>query len=300
MSSKSTVLEIKNLTRSYGKIRGIENISLNLNKAEIFGFLGPNGAGKTTTINMLLNFMKPSSGSIEIFGLNNQEHGIEIRARIGYLAGDMALEGGLTGWQQLEYLGNIRGNYNYEYISELANRLSCDLSRKIKTLSRGNRQKVGLISALMHRPELLILDEPTSGLDPIMQSEFNKIILEHKKAGGTAFISSHVLSEVQELCDRVAFIREGKLIANKPLKDIIKGAPKHIKIISSDSSELKKIDNLKLIKNTQIKGSVLNGVYSDNINYLLSAISKFKIDDISIFDADLESIFMEYYEEASV
>lgn len=298
--SKITVLNLKNLTKSYGKFRGVEDISLSLNKGEILGFLGPNGAGKTTTINMLLNFMKPDSGYIEIFGLSNQDHGLETRARIGYLAGDMSLDGRMTGWQQLEYLGNIRGVFNHEYISGLADRLSCDLTRKIKNLSRGNKQKVGLISALMHQPELLILDEPTSGLDPIVQAEFNKIILEHKSEGGAAFISSHVLSEVQELCDKVAFIREGKLIANKPLKDIIKGAPKNIRLSVENLTAIKQIQDLQIIKNIHTDGTVLTGIYDDDINLLLSKLSRFKLDDISILDADLEAIFMQYYEDTDV
>ena len=297
---KKPVIKLKNLTKSYGKNRGVENISLSLDEGEVFGFLGPNGAGKTTTISMLVNLMKQTSGSIEIFGLNNQEYGTEIRSRIGYLAADTALDKGLTGRQQLEYFGNLRGDYDAVHVDELANRLNCDLTRKIKTLSRGNRQKVGLIAALMHRPELLILDEPTSGLDPIIQAEFNKIILEHKTSGKTAFISSHVLSEVQELCDKVVFIREGRLIANKPLKDIVRSAAKHIRMVAPNTIIVNKIKNLGLIKNTHINGLTLSGLYDGEINSLLTGLAQFKLTDLSISDADLETVFMQYYEAKNV
>ena len=200
----TAVIELKNLTKNYGKNRGVSDVTLVVPEGSVFGFLGPNGAGKTTTISMLVDLIRPTSGTVKIFGQDNREHSVENRQKIGFLAGDMAMDNALTGWQQLEYLANLRGGLNRQHAGELAERLKCDLNRKFKTLSSGNRQKIGLIAALMHDPELLIFDEPTSGLDPITQAEFNKIVLEHKAAGKTAFISSHMLSEVQEICDSVA------------------------------------------------------------------------------------------------
>ena len=176
----TAVIELKKLTKNYGTNRGISDVTLTVPKGSVFGFLGPNGAGKTTTISMLMDLIRPTSGTVKIFGLDNREHSVETRQKIGFLAGDMAMDNALTGWQQLEYLANLRGGLNRQRVTELAKRLKCDLNRKFKTLSSGNRQKIGLIAALMNDPELLIFDEPTSGLDPITQAEFNKIVLEHK------------------------------------------------------------------------------------------------------------------------
>lgn len=291
------VIELKNLTKHYGSVIGIEHVSLKVEQGSIFGFLGPNGAGKTTTISMLVNLIKPTSGSINVFGLNNQTHGQEIRARFGFLAGDMALDRGLTGHQQLEYLGNLRGSFDKKYVHQLAERLDCNLKRKFKTLSRGNKQKVGLIAALMNKPELLILDEPTSGLDPLIQAEFNKIILEHKTQGGTVFVSSHILSEVQEICDRVAFVRAGKIIADKPLVEITKNAPKQVRIVSKDSKLKAAIKSLAGVHSFKSSGSVLSFSYQGDLARLLKVITAHKIEDVAIEDVELEEIFMKFYEK---
>jgi ABC-2 type transport system ATP-binding protein len=224
----SPVIEIKNVTKMYGNAVGVKDISLDIEPGAIFGFLGPNGAGKTTTISMVVDLIRPTSGNINVFGLDSADNSLEIRKRIGYLAGDFALDRGLTGWEQLEYFGNLRGNFDKKYVRELAQRFDCNLNKKFKALSRGNKQKVGLISALMHKPELLILDEPTSGLDPLVQAEFNKVIRERQKEGKTTFMSSHILGEVQEICDRVAFIREGRLIDIKSMVDLAEGLPREV------------------------------------------------------------------------
>lgn len=300
MSAKTIqpALQLKKLTKYYGKYRGAENISLSVQPGSVFGFLGPNGAGKTTTISMIMGLLKATSGSVALFGKNNDEHAIENRARVGYLAGDMALDGSLTGWQELEYLSRLRGNFDKKYIEELAVRLQCDLTRKIKTLSRGNAQKVGLIAALMHRPDLLILDEPTSGLDPLIQAEFNEIIQEHKKAGKSAFISSHVLSEVQQICDEVGFIKEGNLIATKPLKFILRSAPKRVKIslkgrVTADFTKLPGATNIQRLEN------VVSFSFSGNIAQLVKYVSTLAIDDVAITEADLEAVFMSLYEQGA-
>ncbi len=290
------VIEFKNLSKHFGSVKAVDRLTLQVDTGSIFGFLGPNGAGKTTTISMMVNLTRPTSGEISIFGLNNQIDGRQIRARLGYLAGDMALDRGLSGMQQLEYLGNLRGKFDKKYVHELATRLDCKLNRKFKTLSRGNKQKVGLIAALMNRPELLILDEPTSGLDPLIQAEFNKIILEHKSKGGTVFISSHILGEVQETCDQVAFIRSGKLILNKPLLEVTKGMPKEIRIISKDKSLKATIRLLKGIQKLKSAGPVISFTYQGDLHALLNVLSKHKIEDLVIQDADLEEIFMQYFE----
>lgn len=289
------VIEFKNVTKMYGADRGVIDVSLKVSKGTIFGFLGPNGAGKTTSISLLIDLIRPTKGQIKILGMDSQQDSVEIRKKIGFLAGDIALDGGLTGWQQLEYFGNLRGKFDKKYVAELAERLNCDLTRKFKKLSRGNKQKVGLIAALMHKPEILILDEPTSGLDPLIQAEFNKIILEYKKAGKTAFISSHILSEIQEICDQVAFIRDGKVIAENSMMELAAGLPREVKIISKDKKllpNLKKLDGFEL--NTKPDG-MISATFAGDVNKLLAVLANHKVESLHMHDADLESVFMNYY-----
>ncbi len=278
------------------RVWGVTDISLRVPQGAVFGFLGPNGAGKTTTISMLVNLTHPSRGMIKIFGKDNEQYGLKNRARIGYLAGDMALDKGLSGWQQLEYFGNLRGSFDAAYVRELAARLDCTLHNKIKNLSRGNRQKIGLIAALMHRPELLILDEPTSGLDPLIQAEFNKIILEHQKEGKTTFISSHVLSEVQELCDELAIIREGKIAAHTTLKEIVASAPRIVRL-STDGSyhPAQLVAGLKGVTNLVRHDHSVSFGFTGDVNELLGCLTKRKLRTVVIQNAELEDIFMGFY-----
>lgn len=290
------VIQLTSVTKTYGTNRGVTDISLTVPEGSIYGFLGPNGAGKTTTISMLVGLTHPTNGNIRIFGQDNDLDGLENRKRIGFLAGDMALDKTLTGWQQLEYLGHIRGNFDAAYVRELAGRLSSDLHKKIKSLSRGNRQKIGLIAALMHQPDLLILDEPTSGLDPLIQAEFNKIILEHKAQGKTTFISSHVLSEVQELCDEVAIIREGVIVTHKSMQEIIDAAPRVVTISSDRPHQLDDLTkNLSGCSNLSHKERLLSFNFSGDINELIKHLSKKSIRSLTIEDTDLEQIFIGYY-----
>ncbi len=298
----SPVIELKGLTKRYpgSSVDALHDVSLKVQPGQIFGFLGPNGAGKSTAITMLVNLMRPTAGSIKIFGKNDEgAESLAIRREIGYLTGDMALDKSLTGWQQLEYIGNLRGDFNKTYVHELARRLDSDLTKKIKSLSRGNRQKIGLIAALMHKPKLLILDEPTSGLDPLIQIEFNNILLENKKTGGTAFISSHVLSEVQELCDQVAIIRKGKLVANKPLIEIVSEAPKHVRFTSSAKNPTEFVKGLKGVSQLKTDGGV-SFMYKGSADQLVKALAKTPLNDLKITDTDLEEIFRKYYEGDNV
>jgi ABC-2 type transport system ATP-binding protein len=292
------VIQLNGVTKTYGASRGVTDISLQVPEGSIYGFLGPNGAGKTTTISMLVNLTHPSSGSITVFGEDNETSGLQNRKRIGFLAGDMALDKALTGWQQLEYFGHLRGNFDDVYVRELATRLHADLHKKIKSLSRGNRQKIGLIAALMHQPDLLILDEPTSGLDPLVQAEFNKIILEHKEQGKTTFISSHVLSEVQELCDQVAIIREGKIITHKSMQEIIDTAPRVVTISSDHPHDLDDITKgLHGVSNLKHKDRAIIFNFSGDMNELIKRLGKKPISNLTIEDTDLEQIFISYYQD---
>lgn len=288
-------IELNNLTKSYGTARGIKKINLSLESGRILGFLGPNGAGKSTTINVLLDFIRPTSGSAQIFGLDVQHDSVEIHRRVGFLAGDMATDSNLTGWQQLEYFGWLRGNFDKRYIGSLAKRLDCDLNRKIKTLSRGNKQKVGLIASLMHKPDLLIFDEPTSGLDPLIQAEFNKILREHKQAGGSSFISSHVLGEIQEICDEVAFIREGRLVDIKPIEVIAKNLPRNIKVATKSKDLLNRLTRFTGLSVAEKKDDVIQGTFSGDTNKLLRLLAGYTVESFSLSDVDLETVFIKYY-----
>src|SRR5437588_3259824 len=206
------VIHTEKLTKSYGSHRGIIDVDLEVQAGEVFGFLGPNGAGKTTTIRTILDLIRPTSGRAYVFGIESSSDPIAIHKRLGYIPGEFTLYDRLTGGQTLTYFGNLRGGVDKAYQAELVKRFDIDPSRRFKELSKGNKQKVGLVIALQHRPELLVLDEPTSGLDPLVQQAFYALVREAKAEGRTVFLSSHILSEVERTCDRVAIIREGRLI----------------------------------------------------------------------------------------
>jgi len=208
----TAIIQIEKLTKTYGSHRGVVEIDLEVNEGEAFGFLGPNGAGKTTTIRTLLDHLRPTSGRALVFGIETTVDPVSIHRRVGYLPGEFTLYDKLTGGQTIEYFANLRGGVDAAYQADLIARLDVDPSRKFKEYSKGNKQKIGLVVALQHRPDLLMLDEPTSGLDPLVQQTFYEIIREAKAEGRTIFLSSHILSEVEKTCDRVAIIREGQLV----------------------------------------------------------------------------------------
>src|SRR5437588_1109220 len=208
----TAIIEVEGLTKSYGSKRGITNVSFQVEEGEVFGFLGPNGAGKTTTIRLLMALLRADAGTARIAGLDCWRQSVEIKRLIGYLPAEPSLDPGMTGGQILEYFGHLRGGVDQAYLKQLIARLDLDPSRKFRQYSSGNKRKVVLIQAFMHRPRLLILDEPTSGLDPINQQEFNHMVIEAREAGQTVFLSSHILTEVEQTCNRVGIIREGQLV----------------------------------------------------------------------------------------
>ncbi len=291
-----SVLVLDGVTKSYGKSRGIEDVSLEITKGEVFGFLGPNGAGKSTTINVILDLLYANEGTISIFGMDSHKDSVDIRKRIGYLSGDMATDPSLTGKQYLAFAASVHGNVDTQYVNELLKRLRCETNKKIKSLSRGNRQKIGLVAALMHDPELLILDEPTSGLDPLVQAEFNKIIHERKTAGKTTFMSSHVLSEVQAVCDRVGFIRDGRLLRVSSLEELMESAPRRVNVLYGAVAPDSQLRTLKGVSELKKAGNRREFVFRGKYNELLRVLSMKPIRDLQIVETPLDELFMEYYQ----
>ncbi len=289
-------LTLQNVTKQYGSFRGIEDVSLQLEPGQIFGFLGPNGAGKTTAIRTIMNFMRPTSGTIEVFGLDSVKDATNIKHRVGYLAGDFEMYENLTGGQYLEFIANLRGVENVsKEITELAKKLEANLARKIGTLSRGNMQKVALIAALLHDPDLLILDEPTTGLDPLMQNRFYDIVKERVKRGKTVFMSSHILSEVQAICDKVAFMKEGKLVQIIDIKKVRDSHKKEVRLISEKGTKPMKIPPFKELEVLVHTNTELRFITAENGKALLRWLSMQPVADVTIKGVSLEDTFLKLY-----
>jgi len=285
------IIETKNLTKYYGDIKGIENLSLQVKKGEIFGFLGPNGAGKTTTIRTLLGLLRPTSGEAYILNKNIEEDIVEIRANVGYIPGELNLYEHLTGRQFLDYFSSLRET-NLSLLDELLEIFELPLERKIKSYSRGMKQKMGIIQAFMDDPPVVIMDEPTSGLDPLLQQKFYEFLKSEKKKGRTMFFSSHILSEVDKICDRVAIIRDGKLVTLEDVETLKNKSGKIIKLkIKEDPSKFKGSKDMEIVNGW------IEFVTSDDINYWIKEIAKFTVEDLKISDFNLEDIFIRYYKE---
>ncbi len=292
-----TVIQTKDLTKFYGKSRGINNVNLTVNKGDIFGFLGPNGAGKSTTIRTLMDYIRPTSGTASIFGMDCRNDSVAIRKRIGYIPGDFGLYGHMTGWKFLEYFGKVRGGYNAGSAKAIAKRMDIKLDRKMKEYSRGMRQKVAIIQALMNNPDLIIMDEPTNGLDPLVQQTFMEMLREEAGRGCTIFMSSHVLSEVEKTCNRVAIIKEGSIVAEEQVEALRQKSGKVLEVKFAEPLT-KEIFYFPGVSNiTQNNGSYRMTV-TGNLEELLKEISAHKLADISIHQMTLEDVFMHYYEGA--
>lgn len=288
-----SIIEIKNLTKYYGKARGIIDVSFNVDEGEIFGFIGPNGAGKSTTIRTLLGLIFPTSGSATIFGKDCIKYGPEIRNEIGYLPSEVFYYDKMKVIDLLKYSASFYKKDCTKRMKELAEIMELDMSRKIEDLSYGNKKKVGIVQGLLHSPKLIMLDEPTSGLDPLMQQKFFDIIQEENKKGATVFFSSHILSEVQELCDRVAIIKEGSIIKLEEIKALREDNYKKITIRGDEID----VDRLTIDGVTEMikEDHVLRFFYNGDINKLTGAISSQKFRDVLIEEPTLEEVFMHYY-----
>ena len=291
----TAIIETEKLTKSYGSHRGIIDVDLVVNEGEAFGFLGPNGAGKTTTIRTLLDHIRPTSGQARIFGIVTTEDPVAIHRRIGYLPGEFTLYDKLTGGQTIEYFANLRGGVDQRYQRDLIARLDVDPSRKFKEYSKGNKQKIGLIIALQHRPDLLMLDEPTSGLDPLVQQTFYAVIREAKAEGRTVFLSSHILSEVEKTCDRVAIIRDGRLVRvdrTEALRDL---AHHQVELIFTDTVPVEDFSALPGVSDVVVEDHTLRMRVAGSITPVVRAAARYELADFVSREPSLEETFLAQY-----
>jgi ABC-2 type transport system ATP-binding protein len=285
------------LTKYYGAVRGLESLTLEVPSTEIFGFLGPNGAGKTTTIRLLMDFIRPTAGQASVLGLDSRRDSQNIRRRVGYLSGDMTLYGKMTGKQLLVYLASLRGGVDWKFVSELVDRLESDLYRPIQSLSRGNKQKVGLIQAFMNRPDLIIMDEPTTGLDPLIQQEFYQMVDEVKADGRTAFMSSHNIAEVERICDRVGIIREGALVAIEMVQTMKDQALYKFEVHFSTEIPEESFNDLQGVQDLEVQQNILRCTIKGKPDALIRSVARFEILRLVTYEPSLEDIFLSYYGE---
>ncbi len=294
----TAIIEVEGLTKSYGSKRGITNVSFHVEEGEVFGFLGPNGAGKTTTIRLLMALLRADTGTARIAGLDCWQQSVEIKRLVGYLPGEPSLDPGLTGGQLLEYFGHLRGGVDQAYLKQLIKRLDLDPSRKFRPYSSGNKRKVVLIQAFMHRPRLLILDEPTNGLDPLNQQEFGRMVKEVRDEGRTVFLSSHILSEVEQTCTRVGIIREGQLVRVGSVAEL-KDIKRHeITITFADvvpAEAFKTLDGVAQVE-TLAGGHTLRLVMQGGADAVIKAAAQHPVVALTSHEPNLEDIFLRYYE----
>lgn len=290
------VIESNQLTKMYGKARGISNVSFTVKEGEIFGFIGPNGAGKSTTIRTLLALIYPTSGSATIFGKDCIKYAPEIKKEIGYLPSEVFYYDNMKVIDLLKYSASFYKKDCTKRIRELAEALNLDLSKKIDDLSLGNKKKVGIVQGLLHEPKLIILDEPTSGLDPLMQQKFFELLREENKKGATILFSSHILSEVQKLCDRVAIIKEGEIVKVETMSALTENSYKkfRLEVVNQVTTEVFQLDGVTDIK---VKEKTVSFIYKGNMNAIISKIAEIPLKNLWVEEPTLEEIFMHYYEK---
>jgi ABC-2 type transport system ATP-binding protein len=296
--SNTNAIEIRDLHKSYGKIEALRGVNLEVKQGELFGFLGPNGAGKTTTIRCILDMIRPQAGMIQVYGVNPQKNPVTVHKLVGYLPGEHNVEANLKVKSALRYFAELRGNHvEWDYVRKLAQRLGLDLDMQIKNLSKGNKQKVGLVQALMHKPKLLLMDEPTSGLDPLMQQEVYRMLREAKAEGVTIFFSSHIINEVESLADRVAIISQGVIVEEAEPGNLIKMEVRRMQIRfkrSVDASRLTQVEGVTLL--SQNSGTMVTLRVEGDLERLIKALGDYPVSDIDLQRQSLEEAFLAYYE----
>jgi ABC-2 type transport system ATP-binding protein len=289
------IIETDRLTKRFGSARGIEDVTMSVQRGEVFGFLGPNGAGKTTTIRSLLDLLHPTSGSARLFGLDSRRDSRAIRARLGNLPGEFAYEPRRTGRELLAFLAQLRGMDDLGAAPVFAERFSADLDRPLGELSRGNRQKIGLVQALFHEPELLILDEPTGGLDPLVQEEFHEVVAEQRDRGVTVFLSSHMLDEVERLCDRVGIIREGRLIDVEPVAALTRRSYRLVTVQFAEPVDPAEFAGLPGVSELSVDDTTVTFKAGGELDPVIKAIAAHSVRDLELAHPSLEEIFLTYY-----
>lgn len=296
--TEKIALHTEGLTKHYGDVKALVDLDLDVYPGEVFGFLGPNGAGKTTMIRTVMDEIRPTSGRASILGLDCHRQSVEIRRHIGYLPSDLALYPSLTGKDTLTYFANLRGGVDWGYVGELAERLGAQLDKKVGDLSSGNRQKVGVIAAFMNRPQLLIMDEPSNGLDPLVQREFQTMMREIVAEGASVFLSSHTLSEVQRVADRVGIIRHGRLIARESVSSLRSKGMRTVELELAARPDAAVFERITGVRDVTAENHRVQLSYEGKMAELLRTVAEhYDVVDISTQEADLEEIFLAYYHD---
>ena len=289
------VIQTERLTKSYGPHRGIIDLDLEVGEGEIFGFLGPNGAGKTTTMRVLLDLIRPTSGRATVFGIETTADPVAIHRRVGYLPGEFDLYDRLTGADTIAYFANLRGGVDRAYVDDLVERLDLDTTRRFREYSKGNKQKVGLVVALQHKPDLLILDEPTSGLDPLIQQAFFEIVREARADGRTIFLSSHIIDEVDRTCDRVAIIREGRLVQVDRIEAVRQLAFHHVELLFAQPVPVELFSGLPGVSDAVAEGSLIRMRVTGQLGAVIATASRQGLVDVVSREPNLEDVFLAQY-----
>jgi len=297
--SEQLAIIAHSLHKSYGKVLAIHSLDLEVQKGEIFGFLGPNGAGKTTTIRCLLDLIRPDGGDLRVYGIDPQADPLRVRGLVGYLPGELQLYGNMTGEQVLRYFRHLRDDkVDWQFVCQLADRLDLNLKRRIKNLSKGNKQKIGVIQAFMHRPKLLLLDELTVGLDPIIQKEVHQLLSEAKEGGATVFFSSHNISEVQAIAERVGIIRNGQVVMVAKTVDLMKHSFNRVRVVFKEPVDYSALENVPGVsKVTQDSGSRVLFQIEGEMDSLIKALAEYPVCDFETERPSLEELFLAYYDK---
>lgn len=288
-------IEIDALTKRYGSARGVEDIDLTVEVGEVFGFLGPNVAGKSTTIRTIVDLHRPTSGTVRVLGLDSRRDSVAVHHRIGYLSGDISLFDRLSGEEHLRFIDRIRGRDDTAWTAALVKRLGAEMRRPVRELSRGNKQKVAIVLAFAHRPELAVLDEPTTGLDPLVQDEFHRLLGELASAGTTVFMSSHSLDEVQKVAKRVALIREGRLVVTDTVSGLQRRAPHRVSITFAETVPVEQFRSLPGVRTAEATGNRIDLSVSGDPDAVVKEAARYSIVDLAAGPADLEELFLGYY-----
>jgi ABC-2 type transport system ATP-binding protein len=294
----TTAIRTEGLVKDYGKVRALAGLDLEVEAGQVFGFLGPNGAGKSTTIRLMLDLLRPTAGTVEVLGQSPAAGGPALRTRIGYLPGELGLPTRKTAGEYLGYLAGLRGGRGADRIAELAGRFGLELHRPLRALSKGNKQKVTIVQAFMHDPELLVLDEPTASLDPLLQMEFRALVTEARERGATVFLSSHVLAEVEDIADRVAIVRAGRIVDVDDVAALRERAGQHVLLRFAEPLDPGEVVGLPGLTDVVVDGTTVTGLLHGEPAALLAVAARHRVVRWQAQDRDLEDLFMDFYRDA--